>query len=234
MSSYSISELAKKVRVVMDKNMTSTALSGLGDIDTLSIDDIIKDSIPRAVRYVLQSAPLYLIDDTSSSDGTRIVKDGKSNASLSMKTQGDGYVGSIKLPDDFLRLVSIRMSDWKCSARAITEDDAEYFEQLSEFAGIRGNPNKPIAAIVQGSDGLYMELYSSNSLTASIKWFRYIAMPEDKTGEGNDGGTLDLPSKLVSSIIYMSASLSCEILGENEQSAALRKTAFALGNIEET
>lgn len=231
MGSYSLSELGKKVRVVMDKNMTSTALSGLGDVDTLSVNDIIKDSIPRAIRYILQIAPLYLINDETSTGGTGVVKNGEAKAELTMKSQGDGYVGSFKLPDDFLRLVSVRMSDWKRSARAITEDDAEYFEQLSEFAGIRGNPNKPIAALVQGSDGLYLELYSSESLDATIKWFRYIAMPETNTENGKDDSTFELPSKLVPSIVYMSASLSCEILGENNQSAALRRTAFALADM---
>ena len=34
---YQLTTLMREVRIVMDKNMTSTALRGLGDVDTLSV-----------------------------------------------------------------------------------------------------------------------------------------------------------------------------------------------------
>lgn len=227
MGQYKMSELKEKVRVVMDKNMSSDVLSGLADVDTLSVDDIIADSIPRAMRYILSEAPLYMIEDNQS-DGTSCVKNGTSQVSLTMSQQGDGYVGRFKLPSDFLRLVSVRMDGWKRPARVITEDDTEYYEQLSQYAGIRGNPHKPIAAIVQGPDGLYMELYSSTSKSDGIRWFRYIS---DPVSASTDDTELGIPEKLVASVVYMSASLSCEILGDAEHSSSLRNTSIALGKL---
>lgn len=225
MSSYDISTLTEEARVVMDKNMTSTALSGLGDVDTLSVDDIISAAIPRAARLILLSAPLYRIDTTV--NGITKAEDGTiTSPVVSMTAQGDGYVGRMKLPDDFLRLASIRMSDWKRPGRAISEDDEEYAEQQSEFAGIRGNASKPIAALVQGEDGLYMELYSSNTDTATLKQFTYVAEPTVT----NDS-KITLPSKLIDAIVYLTASLAMESLGEKEQSDELSKTAEALAEI---
>lgn len=238
---YKLSDLVKKVRVVMDKDMTSTALTGLGDVDTLSVNDIIKDSIPRAIRFILQSAPLYLID--TSTDGTAAAKESSTTvnnvtttkANLTLSAQGDGYVGKFKLPDDFLRLVSVRMESWKRNARGITEDDEEYSQQLSVFAGIRGNASNPIAAVVQGSDGLYMELYSCTQKD-TLQWFRYIAMPDiDTSNDGSDASKteadISIPTKLVDAIIYLAASLAFESLGSKEQSDELAKTALALAGI---
>lgn len=217
----------------MDKDMTSTALTGLGDVDTLSVNDIIKDSIPRAIRFILQSAPLYLID--TSTDGTAAAKKTGDNDNLTLSAQGDGYVGKFKLPDDFLRLVSVRMESWKRNARGITEDDEEYSQQLSVFAGIRGNASNPIAAVVQGSDGLYMELYSCTQKD-TLQWFRYIAMPDiDTSNDGSDASKteadISIPTKLVDAIIYLAASLAFESLGSKEQSDELAKTALALAGI---
>lgn len=218
---YKLSELARMVRVVMDRDMTSAALGGLGDVDTLGVDDIIRASIPRAVRLALLSAPLYLID--TGTDGTDAAKGG-----ISMSAQGDGYVGRFRLPDDFLRLVGVRMKSWKRNARGITEDDAEYQRQLSEYAGIRGNASNPVAAVVQGADGLYMELYSSASEGDTLEWFRYIAMPAIGGGADVDGGVIALPERLADATVYLAASLAFESLGAREQGDALAKTALAM------
>lgn len=222
MSDYDVTTLAQKARVVMDKNMTSTALSGLGDVDTLSVNDIIEEAIPRAARLILMIAPLYRIDTTK--NGITKAEDGTiTSPTVTMTKQGDGYVGKMKIPTDFLRLVSIRMSDWKRSGRAISEEDEEYAEQQSEFAGIRGNVSKPIAALVHGGDGLYLELYSSNSSEATLQQFTYVAMPTV-----SKEGKIDLPEKLVDAIVYLTASLALESLGAKEQSDELSKTAQAL------
>ena len=55
---YQLTTLMREVRIVMDKNMTSTALRGLGDVDTLSVDDIIKSRIVDAAKRVELQAPL--------------------------------------------------------------------------------------------------------------------------------------------------------------------------------
>lgn len=220
MSTYAIDGLKKEVRIVIDKNMTSTALAELGDVDTLSVDDIIESALPRAARLVLLDAPLYRIDTV-----TDAVTSGA--PAVTMRKQGDGYVGVMRLPNDFMRAVCVRMSDWKRNGRMISEDDEEYDEQLSEYAGIRGNPSKPVAAIVQGEDGLYMELYSSKDENSSLLRFTYVAEPSVK-----DGGMV-LPSKLKDAIVYEAASLAYEILGSKEQSDSLSRTSMVLAEIEQ-
>lgn len=234
MGSYKLSDLARMVRVVMDRDESGAALEGLGDVDTLSVDDIIMASIPRAIRFILQSAPLYLID--TATDGTAAAKKTGDSANLSLTAQGDGYVGRFRLPDDFLRLVSVRMKSWRRNARGIAEGDAGYPQQLSDYAGIRGNASNPIAAVAQGADGLYMELYSSASDDDTLEWFRYVAMPAISTdSDGGDAGKTEsgitIPGRLADSMVYMAASLAYGSLGAREQGDALARTALALAGI---
>ena len=42
--------------------LTSEALSGLGDVDTLSLEDIIRSKIADAARVVERAAPAHLLD----------------------------------------------------------------------------------------------------------------------------------------------------------------------------
>ena len=61
MKVYRISEVLEAVRVALDENMVSKPLTDLGDIDTLSLNDIIRSKIVEAVRQVHASAPSYLL-----------------------------------------------------------------------------------------------------------------------------------------------------------------------------
>ena len=49
---YSVSELKKDIRIVLDQNMTSEQLFESGDIDTLSLEEIIESKIVDAARLV--------------------------------------------------------------------------------------------------------------------------------------------------------------------------------------
>ena len=206
----SLPTLVKSVRVIMDRNMSSTALSDLGDVDTLSVDDIITDAIPRAARIVEQAASFHLIGQGSPFTGTIYWP----------KAVGVGS-GHISLPDDFLRLVCFQMSDWVRPAyEVITMDDERYGMQQSEFAGIRGNPHNPVVAIVPWSTGLQLEFYSC---TAGDKVYvrraRYLKMPTI-TGTG-DAATINISEKLKDAIAYYAAGLAAATLNETDISKNL-------------
>ena len=57
---YSVDSLQRDVRIALDKNATSEALTSLGDIDTLTIDDIIRSKLVAAARIVETIAPAAL------------------------------------------------------------------------------------------------------------------------------------------------------------------------------
>lgn len=49
---YEVSELKREIRIALDQNMTSSQLLATGDIDTLSLEEIIESKIVDAARIV--------------------------------------------------------------------------------------------------------------------------------------------------------------------------------------
>ena len=125
----------------MDMNYDSTRLLEENDIDTLSLNDIIYAKLTDAVRIVSMEAPLHLLEQ-----GHQF---GRKN--IFWKENGKGW---IILPDDFMRLVIFKMSDWNHPVNeVINEDNPLYLRQFSKWKGICGNPEKPVVAIVNRAEG---------------------------------------------------------------------------------
>ena len=52
----------EEIRVILDQNKVSTQLLDAGDIDTLTLDEIIRSKIVDATRVVVLNAPNHLLD----------------------------------------------------------------------------------------------------------------------------------------------------------------------------
>lgn len=213
---YLVENIIKEVKVALDENVDSSALSGLGDVDTLKLDEIIESKVVDAARIIESNAPAHLLD-SGRAFGESIGWDGQPG-------YGAGY---IHLPDDFMRLVCFQMSDWDYAlTMAITEDSPQYQMQRSRFAGVRGNPQKPVVAITSQPIGLVLEFFSCYSGdNAFIKKARYIPMPRIRNGK------IELCEKLKPAVVYYTAYLSALSMGEGDAAAALLATARELAEI---
>ena len=203
---YDAGDMMRAVRVALDMNNSSEALISTGDIDTLTLDEIIKEKIPIAARIIENEAPHHLLDK------------GKEFAdTIGWRDEVGKGSGVIKLPDNFLRLVSFQMSDWSYPVTvAITEESPLYAQQHSRYAGLRGTPQKPIVAIVQHPTGLHLEFYSCRAgETVTLKKARYIAIPKIK----ND--SIELCEKLYNAIVHYTGYLVALTIGESERAKAL-------------
>ncbi len=103
---YAVGEIVRDVRVALDENEVQTALIA-GDSDSLQLDGLIMQKILHAIRDISLTAPVAMLSDAPQMAAGPI-------------TWGDGEYacGSVALPDDFLRLVAFRMSDWQRSVSA--------------------------------------------------------------------------------------------------------------------
>lgn len=124
----------------------------------------------------------------------------------------EGHVGHgmavLPLPDDCLRLIDVKLSDWKRPATIISQDSPEYMLQTSPFEGVRGNPENPVAAICQRPTGLVAELYSSRGgRGVAIDTAQYVPMPLFSRE-----GFIFLPEKLYHNIISATATLTAQAL----------------------
>lgn len=189
-------KMAKDVRIAVDMNHDSTPLLLEDDIDTISFNDIIYAKLTDAVRMVEMEAPLHLLEQ-GHQFGENIV-------------WSDGGKGWLILPDDFMRLVVFKMSDWHHSvSEAITQDDPKYSRQWSKWKGVCGNPEKPVVAIVNRAEGNVLEFFSCNDDTATVEQAVYIPLPRIDL----DGG-IDVSEKCYKAAVYRAGALALSSIGD--------------------
>lgn len=207
---YRLSEIARDVRIAIDQNMTSEQLLSNEDIDTLSLEDIIRSKIEEAVRRVEIVAPVYLLEE-GHNFGDAVFWD---------KLES----GWVLLPDDFMRLIAFRMSDWERTVyAAISVEDTLYAKQSSRFKGIRGNIQKPVCAIVNRPEGKALEFYSCNSEDAFVSCATYLPYPHIDADDG-----IDISEKCYTAVIYTVASLVLTTYGETDKASALSELAKSI------
>lgn len=189
--------MARAVKVAIDMNRGDEPLIMEGDADTLTLDEIIYAKLADAVRMVETEAPHFMLESGHDfgEENVFIGEDGK---------------GFIILPDDFMRLISFRMSDWQRTIyEAITESDPQYALQSSRFKGICGNPEKPVVAIVRRSEGKVLEFYSCISENATVAQATYLPIPKIDM----DGG-IDVAADCYRAAVYRAASLVLASVGD--------------------
>lgn len=217
MTAYDVSDLVKKIKVVLDRNQETAALLPT-DSDTLSQGEIIKSKIVDAARLVMENCPAEKLDGSKPED-----------VDASWMEDHGAYVGTLSLPSDFLRLLSVKVEEWRRPGRIITENDDEYALQGSKY-GVRGNPERPIAAIVHSEGGRYVELYTSNKDDVGVD-FTYVVEPSIKSKDSKE--IIELPKGLKDAIVYMAAYLTCITMGDTETAARYKATANELAGIVE-
>lgn len=207
---YQVDKIMRDVRIALDENKISEQLISDDDIDTLSLNDIVRSKIVEAVRRVESEAPVHFLEE-GHYFGDAVY-------------WGDLESGWVLLPDDFMRLIAFRMSDWERTVySAISPEDPLYAKQSSRYKGIRGNVQKPVCAIVNRAEGKALEFYSCDSEAAYVARASYLPYPEiDK-----DGG-IDISERCYTSVVYTVAALVLTTYGASEQSAALSALAKSI------
>lgn len=207
---FQLSKIARDVRIAIDQNMTSEQLLLSNDIETLSLEDIIRSKIVEAVQRIECAAPSYLLEEG------HLFGD-----SVSWSELGSGY---ILLPDDFMRLIAFRMSDWERPVyNTISADDPMYAKQSSRYKGIRGNIQRPVCAIVNRPQGKVLEFYSCNNTDAYVKQALYLPYPHI-----DESGGIDICERCYTAVIYTVAALVLITYGESEKAAALSELAKSI------
>ena len=207
MKVYRLDEIAKDVRIAIDQNMSSETLIGFDDVDTLSLNDIIKSKVTDAVKRIHSTAPAYLLDGGNNFGDAIYWKELESGWCL--------------LPENFMRLVVFQMDDWERAVyHAIGEDDAEYKKQSSRFKGIRGTPQKPVCAIAIRPEGRALEFYSCKSEDAMVSRAVYLPYPVIDKDDG-----IEICERCYQAVVYTIASLVLTTYGNADLSKALSDLA---------
>lgn len=212
MVEYAVSDLVKEVKVLLDRNQESAGLLAPSDSDTLSQAELIESKIVDAARIILSDAPEV---------------EGTSCKNAVTWTDSNGYyVGKMVLPTDMLRILSVKAEGWNRPAEIISESDDAYKYQNCKY-GVRGNPERPIAAIVHTANGKSIELYTSTKQDATLA-FIYVQVPSITTEQ-----KISLPSVLKDAILYMAGYLTCISLGDTDTASGFIGVARKLAHIVE-
>nr|DAW84257.1 MAG TPA: hypothetical protein [Caudoviricetes sp.] len=207
MAIYRIKEITKDVRIVIDQNTTSETLIEIGDIDTLSLNEIIRSKTVESVKRVHSAAPSYLLDGGYHFGDA--VYWGKMES------------GWVLLPEDFMRLIVFQMDDWdRAVYHAIGEDDVEYEKQSSRYKGIRGTAQKPICAIAVRPEGRVLEFYSCKSKDALVSKAVYLPYPMIDPYDG-----INICRRCYDSVVYTIAALTLTTYGDAEKGATFLELA---------
>ena len=207
---YQVSKLLRDVRVCLDRNMSSTALAELGDVDTLSQDELIESKLLESVERVHLSAPIHLLESGHNFGDALYWRDLES--------------GWVLLPDDFMRLVVFEMDDWERAVyAALRADSPEAVVQHSRYKGLRGTSEHPVCVLDVRAEGKVLEFYSCKSQSAQVRRGVYLPYP---VIDANGG--IDISERCYQSVVYTAAGLVLLTVGETEAGEASLQTAQTL------
>lgn len=231
---YPVAQIVEQVKIILDQNQTESSIISQED-NTLELVAIIRQKILHAARHLLETSDVSVLGEGLSNpiikvvDNEEVIPEDWEGYDISdpihIGEMGDGYgelsVWWLEMPEKYLRLLSLRMSDWKRAVHVtIPFESAEYSQLSSGFVGITGNPERPAVAEAKSSiisriegnspilfaeTGRHLEIYTS--ATGDVVDFRYIKIPEYYTPEGQTADYLDFPEKLYRMLLYQTGSL---------------------------
>ena len=196
---YPVTDIVEQVKIILDQNQQENSIIDTED-NTLELDEVIRQKILHAARLLLETSDVSAIDCGKTSSLNLEEIDGVSWGELS--------AWKALLPSDYLRLLTLKMSDWKRGVHAtIPVESAEYSQLQSGFIGITGNPERPVVAEGQHIGTLdnavvqWRELEAYTSATGECSEFRYCPIPMI---DQND--CLEFPERLMRHLVYQTGS----------------------------
>lgn len=142
------SELINKVKTRIDEvSASGDVIVDVGVENTKPFDSIIDELLDESALEILLKAPFY-----------RLPVYKATNLSATKDTNDD-YIGSIDLPNDFVRLVSFKMKGWLQPVLSFAlPGDAVAIKQSNKY--IRGGVAKPVAVLYKDDSSMYVNYYS--------------------------------------------------------------------------
>ena len=171
-----VEELIKKVRITMDENSSSSRLAEIKDIDSLQLDDLIRESIIAGVKYVHSNADVTELTDDVTEDA--------STSSVEEEMVGSGkYIQYIDCPSDFHILSSIKMSKWKKPLRILSVlNNVNEDMELCPYYGIGSDKESPAVYLTERNGNRVFMACSCDEEGSTLETFRYLPLPSIKEG----------------------------------------------------
>ena len=181
-----VNEIVRRVYALLDENESILEERvEYGDPGTM-LRPLILDLLPDAARITLCAAPFGKIDDCVHLKSLRPSTDGMT---------------TLELPSDFLRLVYVRMADWRGGVRTpLAWGGPDYHLRLRRQGRRDGGRMNPAVAIRCSGERKILEIFGSLK-GMEVAELEYVAVPEIK------GSFIELPPALVHDVATKTAEM---------------------------
>lgn len=198
---YAVEDIIAEVLTTMDRQVESTALLSSGV--SLSVRDVVRKHMLDAAWQMTMEAPARMLE-------------GKTfGISASWESAIGIGIGAVDLPDDFLRLLAFRMSDWTHAVYHIVEPDSSEWQMVSTslLLGVRGNGSRPLCTITHWATGRKLEFCGcSSGAEVSVSVAVYAAKPIITTISNEE--KISVSADIKRAVVFRCAALSCTTIGE--------------------
>lgn len=202
--------IIRDVRVAMDENTSVAPFTDSDgntfDPDTLEMEEIIKSKIADGVNAVRSVAPLSKLEPARMASGeSRPIK----------WIDEEKMIGEVPLPDDYLRMVLFKMSDWTHAVTTtIAVDSALYHQMSSRWKGVRGNPSRPnIAIATDTSTGKNVIQFFSCDSTEATAELAYIKRCDKPNEPDEPNTTYEIEQGIYRAVVLKTAALVAATYG---------------------
>lgn len=230
---YNVSDVIRDVRVLMDENAVSAPVVE-SSLNTLSVDEIIGKCIEPAAQRVVAVAPLSFFKNASSNfvlhnGAVRVDKD-----DVPAVLQGkiceyvnDGKRCQFCVPENVMRLFAVQFDDEELPCYDVVDyTSPEYAKQLSKQGGIRGTKEHPMVVVHHAKEGIVASVYGAHEKDVLLILVAGVALPKIDNNE-----QIDVPEEAYQSLLYMTAGLASQTLG-NQKSGTYKQIAEMFLGIE--
>lgn len=250
-----LADFVKSVRVILDENQISNSILDAiysdqtdANSDQLKIDELIKEHIPGALRYVHTNASTELLGSgTIWPEGFVLAEGGWSltypssvtNRYMSSETIANKMLSflKVKLPTKFLRIVAAKLKSWEIPVTdVLSADDPRYKEQFSRYASVRASSETPMAFLVPGPGFKAIHMFPAKTkeqqgVPAYDDVLEYMSIIQDIDSsditDSTDVGTL-VDARLMPSLRYTVASFVCTSLDDHDRAAKFLEIATSM------
>lgn len=199
-----VSEIVYKVKAAIGEVVDLEYPKALESVNADNLLHIIVDKIPYAFEWVIQNAPVSLLE-------------GDLTSTLDARTATlNGNTVEIVMPDDVLRIISARLSSWVYTPPVSDEHSEVAMQQ--RYPTTMGTYDAP-ACVLFSEDGKQILRMFSAETKDDKAYISVIRKPSTMSVDMSDGTKeVNVPSRVEVSFIYYIAALTMQALGENSQS----------------
>ena len=226
-------DIISAVRFCIDEEASDSIDFGRASAnDNTRMDNIIKNKIGDALRWVCLYAPADLLggtDETGTNTGI-LVDVTATPTSVPVSNPAHGV---LTMSEDFIRLVRVRAKGWHRAVKVPLSEDSEEYLQLYDPNGATATIDRPQAALIEKAQR-QIEVWPWATGDGEVD-YTYVASAEPAAITGQGGAVIGyaLPPKAKSAFIYYLAFLLLSAYADARAPRMLEIAKMNLGKTRE-